>query len=88
MNGDQRMMGNNAFPNVSIKKSQFIRNNNSLSFPLVPFFVENYMTKLFLVKFEKEQPFLFIPAIFFRIFLFCLFLLFPEWSPVRPVIFT
>ena len=41
MNGDRGMMRNNAFSNVPIKKSPFTRNNNSLSFPLVPVFVDS-----------------------------------------------
>ena len=46
MNGDQGMMENNAFHNVPIKKAPFTRNNNSLSFPLIPFFDRELKNKI------------------------------------------
>ena len=49
----------------SQKKSPFTRNSFSFLFLPIPFFVEKYRTKTFLVKFDKEQAFLFIPAILF-----------------------
>ena len=57
--------GEHWIPYHSQKKSPFTRNSFFFLFLSIPFFVEKYRTKTFLVKFDKEQAFLPIPAILF-----------------------
>ena len=73
-------------PYHSQKKSPFIRNSFSFLFLSIPFFVENYITKAFLVKFDKEQIFFFIPAILFLYVPFLFVPRVPEKSPVGAII--
>ena len=70
MNGDQRTTKNNVFPNVTKKNhhsQRIIIFSHFLSF----FFCRELIkTKLFFVKFDKEQSFFLIPAILFSNILF------------------
>ena len=78
MNGDQRMMWNNAFSNVP-KKITVHKEYFFLLIPAHSFFCKEVKNKLFLVIFEKEQPFLFIPT---NLFLYVLFLFVPLVSRI------
>lgn len=78
MNGDQGTARNNTFSNISKKN----HHSQRIIILFHSFFCRKLKNKLFFVKFDEEQPFIFIPAI---LFLFYSFLLFLEGSPVRPL---
>ena len=66
LNGDQGTKGNTEFFIIPKKN----HHSQGIVFPSCSspflFFVEKYRTKAFFVKFDKEQAFLFIPAILVR----------------------
>lgn len=82
MNSNQGTTSNNAFTNVP-KKISFTKNNYSFSFPSFFFFTE-LKNKIISCQILDETNNSFSFLLFYSLaFIFYLFILFSEWSPVR-----